>query len=53
MGPFDNIQSDEYVPAQYDLSPEEYAEFQDEYEEWADEQDANLPEHWYDSDDRY
>jgi len=48
-----SIQSDEFIPAHYEMTPEEYAEFQEEYNEWADEQDANLPEHWYDNDDDF
>jgi hypothetical protein len=30
-----DIQSDEQIPAQYDMTPEEWAEFQREYNDWA------------------
>lgn len=34
---FDDIQSDEFVPAQYEMTADELAEFQKEYNQYLDE----------------
>jgi hypothetical protein len=32
----------------YDMSEDEWLEYEQEYNDYLDEQEANLPEHWYD-----
>lgn len=48
MDDFDTqIQCDECIPAPYDMTPEEYAEFCKEYNEWLDQQKGYEPEKEY------
>ena len=41
----EDIQSDEMIPAEYDMTPEELAEFQKQYNDWSDtnKQDDDRP----------
>ena len=38
----EDIQSDESVPVEYDMTAEELLEFQQEYNQWSDDQDRPL-----------
>jgi hypothetical protein len=39
----EDIQSDESVPVEYDMTAEELLEFQQEYNQWSDRQDQDRP----------
>jgi len=48
MDNFDTeIQCDECIPALYEMTPEEYAEFCKEYNEWLDKHQGYRPEKEY------